>query len=174
MSQATLESSDLTQRIREAFNVNRSKMTVQLARELGVPEADVIRALPDGLSVELDIGRWEELIRAFESLGMVHVIATNAAVTLEVFGQFGKFSTWGDYFNVQTKTLDMHIRYKTLRSAFAVRKPSHMDGVETISFQFFDENGHSAFKVFLTFGGETPAPDKLQAFADIRDRFRLN
>src|SRR5688500_16812363 len=87
--------------IRAALARARRKMTVQVARELGVPDVEVIRCLPDGLAVELDGSWWEELIRRFESLGPVHVIVTNGAVTLESFGQFGNFSTWGPYFNVQ-------------------------------------------------------------------------
>lgn len=162
-----------TLRIREAFDRNRSKMTLILARELGIPEAQIIRALPDNLSVELDIARWEECIRAFEALGQVHVIASNGAVTLECFGTFGNFSTWGEFFNVQTKSLDMHIRHKELASAFAVVKPGHMDGVQTLSFQFFDTRGTSAFKVFLTFGGDAPTPERVKQFTDTRDRFRL-
>ncbi len=166
-------SAERVQQIREAFNVNRSKMTVVLARELGVPEAEVIRALPDGLSVELDITKWEDILRSFEALASVHVIATNAACTLEVFGQFGNFSLTGPYFNVQTKSLDMHIRHGGLRAVFAVKKPGHMDGVNTLSFQFFDERGSSAFKVFLTFGGDAPPPEKVAQFEAIRDRFKL-
>ena len=146
-----------TARIRDAFNQNRSKMTMILARELGVTEAEVLRALPDGLSVELDVKQWEQLIRSFEKLEMVHVISSNGAVTLECFGQFGNFSSWGEFFNVQTKSLDMHIRHKELAAAFAVQKPGHMDGVNTLSFQFFDTRGNSAFKVFLTFGGKAPS-----------------
>jgi putative heme iron utilization protein len=168
----TTSSIDQTARIRDAFNINRSKMTMVLARELGVSEADVIRALPDDLSVELDITRWEELIRSFERLGMAHVIASNGSVTLECFGQFGNFSTWGDFFNVQSKSLDMHIRHKELGSAFAVQKPGHMDGVNTLSFQFFDQRGNSSFKVFLTFGGNAPSPERVQQFTEIRDQFR--
>ena len=152
---------------------NSSRMTVQLARELGVPEVNVIEALQPEQVTELDVSRWEELIRSFEELENVHVIATNGAVTLECFGQFGKFSTWGEYFNVQTKSLDMHIRHTQLARAFAVIKPGHMDGVTTVSFQFYDHNGHSAFKVFLTFGGKAPSKERMDAFNSIRDRFRL-
>jgi putative heme iron utilization protein len=147
-------------------------MTIMLARELGVAEVEVIRALPDGLSVELDIAKWEQIIRSFESLGNAHVIATNAACTLEVFGQFGNFSLTGPYFNVQTKSLDMHIRHGGLKACFAVQKPGHMDGVNTLSFQFFDERGSSAFKVFLTFGGDAPPAEKIAQFEAIRDRFK--
>jgi putative heme iron utilization protein len=163
---------DVLERIRSAIQQNPSKMTLQLARDLGVPEVAVIRALPDNRAVGLDIGRWEELIRSLESLGKVHVIVSNGGTTLEAVGQLGNFSTWGEFFNVQTKNLDMHIRWPQLAAAFAVEKPGHMDGVNTLSFQFFDKSGAAAFKVFLTFGGSTPSPERVAQFAAVRDRFR--
>jgi putative heme iron utilization protein len=163
------------ERIRAALVRNPRKMTVQLAREFGVPEVDVIRAMPAGTVTELDVGRWEELLRALESLGDVHVIVTNGSVTLEAFGRFGNFSCVGEgdhcYFNVQTKSLDMHLRPSTLGAAFAVEKPGHMDGVPTLSFQFYHREGFAAFKVFLSFGGTAPPPQRVEQFNAIRDRF---
>lgn len=161
------------EQIRAEFEKSPRKMTVQLARELGVPEADVIRALPGGLSVELDAGRWEELLRALEAFGQVHVIVTNGATTLESFGTFGGFSLFGEYFNVQTKSLDMHIRFQQIAAVFAVEKPGHMDGVKTLSLQFYDRSGAAAFKVFLSFGSEPAAPERYDRFAAIREQFRL-
>ncbi len=158
--------------LREKVAANLSRMTVQLARELGVPEVEIIRALPDERAIELDIARWQELIRSFEALDRVHVISSNGAVTLECFGQFGNFSTWGEYFNVQTATLDMHIRFGLLAAAFAVTKPGHMDSVPTVSFQFYDVQGNSAFKVFLTFGGKPPSAERQQKFDEIVAQFR--
>jgi putative hemin transport protein len=160
-------------KIREAFDANPSQMTVMLARQLGVPEVEVIRAMPADKVDELDITQWEQLLRAFEQLGNVHVITTNSAVTLEAFGTFGNFSLTGPFFNVQTKSLDMHIRHGALKAVFAVQKPGHMDGVNTLSFQFFDERGSAAFKVFLTFGGDAPPAEKVEQFLAIRDKFKL-
>ena len=160
----------LSDRVAAALAANPNAMTLQLARDLAVPEAEIIRALPAGRAVELDIGRWEELIRSFESLGAVHVIVSNGAVTLESTGQFGNFSTWGEFFNVQTK-LDMHVRWPRLGTAFAVEKPGHLDGVPTLSVQFFDKDGQSAFKVFLTFGGKPPTPERRAQFDAIREQF---
>jgi putative hemin transport protein len=160
------------ERIRAALQQNPRQMTMQLARELGVPEAEVIRALPADRAVELDISRWEELIRSLEALGKVHVLVSNGAATLEAIGQFGRFSTWGEFFNVQTKSLDMHIRWPQLGSAFAVEKPGHLDGVNTLSVQFYDQAGSAAFKVFLTFGGSAPAPERVAQFVQIREQFR--
>lgn len=163
---------DIRTAVREVFERNRGVMTPMLAQKLGIPEVEVIRNLPEDVTVELDVARWEEIIRDYEALGDVYVIASSEAVTLEAQGTFGKFSTTGPFFNVQNGSLDMHIRYQALASVFAVTKPGHMDGVETISFQWFAPSGRSAFKVFLTFGGKAPTPERYAQFHAIRDKYR--
>lgn len=158
-------------RIRTAVEANPRKMTLQLAHELGVPEVDVIRAFPSCRAAELDISRWEQLIPCFEELGPVRVIVSNGCATAELEGQFGGFSKTGPFFNVQTSTLDMHIRWEELGAAFAVEKPGHMDGVSTLSFQFYDKAGAAGFKVFLNFG-EPVSAQRAEAFAKLREQFR--
>jgi putative heme utilization carrier protein HutX len=160
--------------IREAFDRDRKQMVLILARQLGVPEEEVVRVMPQELVEELDFTRWEEIIRSFESLGDVHVIVSNGATTLENVGQFGKFSSSQGFFNVQTKSLDMHIRSNALSSVYAVRKPSHTDGKEALSFQFFDRQGSAAFKVFLSFGGKDPSPERTAQYREIIEQFRVN
>ena len=167
MSRATPEQ---VEAIRAALRDSPTQMTLQLARQVGVPEVEVIRHLPDGRSVELDAGRWEDLFHALAELGKVHVIVSNASVTCEVVGEFGGFSTWDEFFNVQTKSLDLHVRWPRLGSAFAVEKPSHMDAGKTLSVQLFDKAGDSALKVFLNFAGK-PSPQREQQFAAIKERF---
>lgn len=160
--------------IREAFDRDRKQMVLLLAMQLGVPELEVVRAMPAELARELDFSRWEEIIRSFEALGEVHVIVSNMATTLECVGKFGKFSTTHGFFNVQTPSLDMHIRIAGLAGVYAVRKPSHTDGKEALSFQFFDPRGGAAFKAFLTFGGKDPSPERLAQYEDIIQRFALD
>jgi putative hemin transport protein len=146
-------------------------MTLQLARDLGVPEVEVIRAFPPDRVTELDIARWEELLRGLEALRLVRVLVSNGATTIEVDGQFGGFSTAGEFFNVQTETLDMHIRWQQLAAVFAVEKPGHMDGAATRSFQFFDQTGAAALKVFLNFGGAIK-PEREAFFVRARKDFK--
>ena len=128
----------LTERLREAIEQQPRKMTQQLAREFGVPELEVIRAFPDDRATELAITGWEDIIRRIEALGAVRVLVSNEAATIEVVGQFGGFSTTGEFFNVQSGSLDLHIRWRELASAFAVQKPGHTDGLATYSIQFFN------------------------------------
>jgi putative heme iron utilization protein len=111
------------------------------------------------------------LIRRLEAFGKVHVIVSNGAATLEANGQFGNFSTTGDFFNVQTPSLDMHIRWREIGAVFAVEKPGHLDGKKTLSFQFFDRSGRAAFKVFLGFGGSV-SPEKAALFVQVQEEFR--
>jgi putative hemin transport protein len=99
------------------------------------------------------------------------VLVSNGATTIEVDGRWGGFSTTGEFFNVQTETLDMHIRWKELAAAFAVEKPGHMDGTATRSIQFFDQAGAAALKVFLNFGGPL-TPERERQFNELRTSFR--
>ena len=157
--------------IREIYHTDRSQMTLMLALNLNIPEVEIMQALEGEIARQLDFSRWEEIIRAFEDLGNVHVIVSNGATTIEVFGQFGKFTRSDGFLNVRTKTLDMHIRSWELASVFAFRKPSHLDGHESLSFQCFDRRGSAAFKVFLNFGGHDPGPELLEKYDNFIERF---
>src|SRR5438067_9722236 len=165
------QQAQMSDRIRAAVEKNPRKMTLQLARDLGVPEVEVIRAFPSDRVMELDIARWEELIQSFEAFGAVRVLVSNGATTIEVDGTFGGFSRAGEFFNVQTDSLDMHIRWQQLAAVFAVEKPGHMDGTATRSFQFFDHTGAAAFKVFLNFGGPIQ-PEREAKFIELRQTFQ--
>jgi putative hemin transport protein len=169
-----------SEKLRAALRANPNQMTLQLARQFGVPEVEVIRAIPDGRSTELDAARWEEFLRALEPLGKLHVIVSNGSVTCEVVGAFGGFSTWGEFFNVQSGSLDLHIRWQRLASVFAVEKPGHLDATDTaeapkrrgtLSLQFYDQDGDAALKAFLHFSGSCP-PERLAAFESFKERFR--
>lgn len=161
----------VVQRLRVAVQQHPRKMTLQLARDYGVPEVEVIRAFPGERAAELDIARWEDLLRSFEAVGPVQVIVSSGAATVEVAGHFGGFSITGEFFNVQTDSLDLHIRWRELAAAFAVEKPGHMGGPATYSVQFFDRAGAAALKVFWNFGEPIPE-ERLERFRQVQERFR--
>ncbi len=160
-------------KVAEYFQTNPRAMTMVAARELGISEAQVMRNLPSDRVTELSAARFREMMDGLADYEKVHVIVSNGATTLEAFGKFGNFSTYGPFFNVQSKTLDMHIRQDEIDSIFAVEKPGHLDGVVTLSIQFYDRNGNSAFKVFLTFGSKAPSADCRKWWEGVRDEFKI-
>lgn len=167
-------STDVLDQVREVMRREPRKMTSQLARELGVPEAQVIRAMPEDQVTELDVTRWQDLVRGFERFGKTHTIVSSDGATLECNGAFGKFSNWGGYLNAQTSSLDIHIREDAVASVFAVAKAGHLDGVEVLSFQFYDGKGRSVFKVFLSFGGKELSPERRAIFEELRRTYALD
>ena len=167
-----LTAEERVQAIRDAYNTDRSQMTLMLAHQLKIQEVEILRALQGDTAYELDSSRWEEIIRAFEPLGDVTVIVSNGATTIEVSGQFGKFFNKDGFLNIRTDSLDMHIRGWELASVFAFKKPSHLDKHESLSFQFYDRRGNSAFKVFLNFGGAAPAPELVEKYKEFIETFK--
>lgn len=167
------ESAAIRTKVQSIFTTNKQAMTSMVAQQLGVPEIEIVRHLPDARSTQLDPARIQDLIRDFEAIGKVFVIVNNGAVVMEAHGQFGGFSLTGPFLNVQTDSLDMHISHAKLAAVFAVVKAGHMDGVETVSFQFFTKEGNAAFKTFLTFGGTAPSPERCEQFNTLRDKYAL-
>ena len=168
-----MENAVVADKISEYFQSNPRAMTMVAARELGVSEAQVMRALPSDRVTELTASEFRSMMDRLADYEKVHVIVSNGATTLETFGKFGNFSTYGPFFNVQTKNLDMHIRQDQIDAVFAVEKPGHLDGVMTLSIQFYDCQGSSAFKVFLTFGEKAPSAACRKWWEDFRDEFAI-
>ena len=129
-------------------------MTVQLARELGVSEVEVIRACAAWRwSWTCPAGRSYPPLRA-AGAGPRH--RHQRGRDAECSASSGTSRTRSASISTSRPDLDMHIRPRQLAAAFAVEKPGHMDGINTLSFQFYDPTGPAAFKVSLTFGGKAP------------------
>jgi putative heme utilization carrier protein HutX len=168
-----LSTSNSATKVTEYFVANPRAMTMVAARELGISEAQVMRNLPSDKVTELSANHFRDMMDRLAEYEKVHVIVSNGATTIESFGKFGNFSTFGPFFNVQSKTLDMHIRQDEIDSVFAVEKPGHLDGVVTLSIQFYDRTGASAFKVFLTFGEKVPSDACRLWWNGFRDEFTI-
>lgn len=166
-----LNAEERAQAIRDAYNQDRSQMTLMLAHQLKIQEVEILRALQGDTAYELDSTRWEEIIRDFEPLGDLAVIVSNGATTIEVTGKFGKFFNKDGFLNIRTDSLDMHIRGWELASVFAFKKPSHLDKHDALSIQFYDRRGNSAFKVFFNFGNSDPTSELIENYNQFIQKF---
>jgi putative hemin transport protein len=94
---------------------------------------------------------------------------------MESHGTFGGFSRTGPFFNVQTASLDLHLRWAAIAGLVAVEKPSHQTGHPTASIQLFDAAGAPILKVFVLFGEHaTASVDRRTAFHDLRSEYALS
>ena len=170
----TLMPPDVAEQLRAALAAHPDAMILELARTHGVSELDVLEVVGVPRATPLDARKWDAILRALPALGAVRVLVSNTAATMESRGTFGGFSQTGDYFNVQTATLDLHLRWREIASAMALEKPSHQTGRPTASIQLFTTNGAAILKVFLLFGehdGDVTA--RRAAFNALRTDFAL-
>ena len=164
----------LVQSIRDYFETDRSRMTMMAARKFAVPERAVLDALAGVWPiVPLRDGAFRDLLETLPALGPMRVFVRSRAAIIESVGTFGGYSETGPFFNVQTETLDMHIFHEEIAAIFAVEKWGHDTTIPTYSFQFFDRDGHAAFKAFLWDGFPDVPAATIEHYKAIRARFAL-
>ncbi|MBI2192503.1 MAG: hypothetical protein HYU36_11020 [Planctomycetes bacterium] len=167
------DSEETRRRVLEYLSKRPSAMTIEVARKLEVPEVEVLRAQEGRNCWELRADAFEEVMNELLGMGKCHVFCPNRYAVLESFGEFGGYSITGPYFNVQTGTLDMHIRYEGIASMFCLDKLGHMDRKPAHSVQFYDSEGQAVFKVFLTqhSGDGGYDPKHLEIYENLKRRF---
>ena len=163
---------DLNARVAAYFQRRPAAMTMVAAQELGVPEVEVLRALG---AAELRAEALEEILGELAGWGRCHVIVSNRGATLEAYGTFGGFSRKGPFLNVETETLDMHLRPAAIRAAFCLDKRGHRDAQPIHTVQFYDDRGDAVLKVVMIRDAETKryAPEQEARYEVLKARFAL-
>ena len=158
--------------IRAYFKDDPSRMTMMAARKFAVPEQVVVDALVGQWPiVRLRDGSFRDLMESLPSLGLMRVFVRSRVAVIESVGLFGGFSETGQFFNVQTDTLDMHILHADIGPTYSIKKVGHDSDFVTHSFQFFDKAGEAAFKAFLWEDFPKVPPARIEAFEDLTRRF---
>lgn len=153
---------ELRAKVARKLEANPGIKTAMLADTLGVPEAQILRAMPEGRARELDPSKAEQIISGLENLGLFYVVCRNPVTVMEVKGRFGGFSHSGPFFNVAGENLHMHLKLGEVGAIFAV-EATQRDGGQMHSIQFFDQDGCAAFKVFLIKSFQDEAGDDYSA-----------
>lgn len=154
---------NLRDKVAKKVAANPAIKTGMLAETLRVPEADILRAMPEGYARELHITNMEAFVTKLEGLGLLYFVTRNDACVTEIKGRFGGFSKSGPFFNVIGEHLHLHLRLDRIESVFHVTPPSGDGRPAWPSLQFYQPSGHVAFKVFLIEAIQTEAGEDWEA-----------
>lgn len=140
------ETGSLREKVAAKLAANPGLKTGMLADSLGVPEADVLRAMPDGHAHELQVADMDRFIEGLAALGRIYFVTRNEGCVTEIKERFGGFSRSGPFLNVDGEALHLHLRTDRIAAVFHVtpETPTPMP-----SLQFFADSGAMVFKVFL-------------------------
>ena len=146
---AVMSLDELREKVAGKLAANPGVKTGMMADSLGVPEADILRAMPPGHATELLIKDMAAFIPGLEKLGLVYFVTRNGGCVCEIRGRFGGFSRSGPFLNVNGDGLHLHVRPDRIATVFHVNPPSSGDKPAWPSLQFFLADGSMTFKVFL-------------------------
>ena len=140
---------ELREKVAKKLAANPTIKTSILADSLNVPEADILRAMPDGYARQLPIPDLELFVTKLQTLGLLYFVTRNDACITEIEGRFAGFSKSGPFFNVSGQALHLHLRLDRIHTVFHVTPPASQATPAWPSLQFFQSSGIAAFKVFL-------------------------
>lgn len=118
-----------------------------LAERLGVSEGELVASrCGDGVTRLQE--SWPELIRALPELGRIMVLTRNDACVHEKKGTFANIDIGATMGVVLDEAIDLRLFLTHWKHGFAVREESR--GRMLQSLQFFDGDGRSVHKIYLT------------------------
>lgn len=160
--------------VRARVRENPSVMPRTLAEELGVSEAEVVRALPEDMRVEAPAGDFEAIWDAMCGWEKVTFIAVNPGIIVEVPCKLPKGRPGHGMFNLMDKAspLGGHIFARKVAQVWLVSKPFF--GLESHSAQFFDAEGGILFSVYAGRDESRNILDSVRAgFLALRARYEV-
>ncbi len=137
------------EKIQKRFREKPGALPASVAAEFGITERDVVRHLPDGMSVEAPGRDFKNIWETMLSWGKVTSIVTNTAMIAEVKGSLSSGKEAQGYFNLfdSEAPLNGHIRADRIESIFFVSKK--VMGMDSHSVQFFTSKGDKVLSVYL-------------------------
>ncbi|MGE4292636.1 MAG: heme utilization cystosolic carrier protein HutX [Desulfovibrio sp.] len=140
-------------------------MLAGLADELGLPEAEVVRHLPEEMRVQAPAADFAEIWETMTGWEKVTFIARNQGAVVEVCGRLPKGRFGHGMFNLMDKgnPLGGHLFADRIGSIWLVSKPFFK--LESHSVQFFDLQGQAMFAVYAG------RDDKRTILSSVRDGF---
>jgi putative heme utilization carrier protein HutX len=167
-----MTSEQFQETVRARVRENPSVMPRALAEELGVAEAEVIRALPEDMRAAAPAGDFEAIWGAMCGWEKVTFIAVNPGIIVEVPCRLPKGRFAHGMFNLMDKAspLGGHILAHKVAQVWLVSKPFF--GLESHSVQFFDAEGGILFSVYAGRDESRAVLDSVRAgFLTLRSRY---
>lgn len=159
--------------IKEMLPQHAGKATSMIARELGVTELEVVRALSPVAATEVAPAAFDAIMAEVPGWGPITFLVQNESVILEVKGELPTGSHGQGFYNLKhgASPIGGHIRAGDVRAVFFVTQP--FMGMESVSIQFYNGQGNAMCKLFLSRTDDrTIRPDQRLAYEALRKRLQ--
>lgn len=156
--------------VRRELAENPGGVLESTAAQQGLPLQTVVECLPQEMWARVPGDLFVEVMEDLASWGDVTVIAHTRDIILEVEGPVPPGKLGHGFYNLHGDSpIGGHLRAGNCKAIVFLRRP--FMGKESVSVQFFNEEGGSMFKVFVG-RDENRAlkPDQVERFEELKAR----
>jgi Putative heme iron utilization protein len=143
------QATDVSANIRNAILAKPDGILEHLAEEHGVSLRAVLDCLPEDSATAVPGDRFIDVLNDVAKWGDITFICHSKDAVIEFSGPFPMGRMGHGMYNLQgAKTgLSGHLRPERCAAIYFVRRP--FMGLETMSIQFFNADGHAMFKIYV-------------------------
>ena len=159
----------LKQKVAQLFADNPSQTPAEVAVELNVLEAEVIRAMPENMVTLLDASQLKEVYTHLREWGDLMLVMDVEGSIFEMVTPFPKGGYKFGYYNMSDSRTPLkgHLKMDGIGTIALVSKPFH--GLETRSVQFFSKAGRPVFKAYIRRNKDkTLVAEQLEQFESLK------
>lgn len=142
---------NLTEKITAYLAENPQAITLEMAAHFGLPEGDILVALPTEFVRVFEAHRAEEILTAVAQWGTFTTIIEKCGSIFEIKDRFPEGVVGRGYYNLNMKgeqgALHGHLKLDQIAKIAFVSLPFR--GKESYNIAFIAENGETIFKIYL-------------------------
>lgn len=144
-----------------------------IANQLGLSESEVVKSLPEGMATLINGEKAQEILEGLVGFGDVTTIVRSFGSIFEVKAPFPKGKLAHGYYNLMGRNGELHghLKLDLITDIALVSKPFR--GSESHYFGFFDQDGHSVFKIYLGRDKKRQLiPEQVSAFNVLKQEYK--
>ncbi|PQJ89082.1 heme utilization cystosolic carrier protein HutX [Aliivibrio sifiae] len=157
----------------ELLKQNPSLLPSDIAKQLELSECAVVKYLPEEMVTLIDGIKAQEVLEGLVGFGDVTTIIHSFGSIFEVKAPFPKGKLAHGYYNLMGRNGELHghLKLDLITDIALVSKPFR--GTESHYFGFFDQSGHSVFKIYLGRDKKRQLiPEQVSAFNVLKQKYK--
>lgn len=150
--------------ITEIIDEDPARNTSMIARELSIPELNVVQSLPKEMVCLVGPEHFDAITEEIDKWGELTIIIQTDSIIFEVKSALPRGGYAKGYYNIigHKAPAGGHFRVDHLKAIAFVDKP--FMGMRTLSVQFYNLAGNSMLKIFLSRDGKRNILDEQLKF----------
>lgn len=157
----------------EILEKDPSLLPSDIAKQLNLSEFEVVKSLPETMVTLIAGVKAQEILEGLVGFGDVTTIVRLFGSIFEVKAPFPKGKLAHGYYNLMGRNGELHghLSLDLMHDIALVSKPFR--GAESHYFGFFDQDGHSIFKIYLGRDKKRQLlPEQVSAFNVLKQKYK--